>query len=176
MKPIMGEQSVCYKISEKYDYTPEPYDRAFNATKMIWTEMCLSFLLGVDILTMVSLSMLSYFQKSSAYDSKDMVTTLCSLGTAIPVLVAFNAIVYYRVATNHFPAWRKLIQDAFHWSLTLLIIFLGLAGVYAAIQNALITKFKELRFWVRGYFLALIFYIFFFLGTLFLDLYVFYKI
>lgn len=176
MEPTFEDNALNFKMYEKHNYTPEPYDRSFNTTKVIWSQMALSFMAGVDILTIVSLSMLSYFQKSSAYSSTEMMVAMSILGTSIPTLVALNALIYYRVATNHFPAWRKLIQDAFHWLLTIMVIFLGLAGVYAAIHNALIYKFKELGSWVRGYFMALAFYIVSFSLTILLDFYVLYKI
>ena len=118
-----GDAIVCYvnqpvDMQSRYypslitkQYIP-PFDRAFNATKLIWDEMALFILFGMNILCLISLNLLQFYNSAStkSKDQTPLYWTQVLFTSGVPALVTLLFVASYRVFTKLRPQYRKISQ------------------------------------------------------------------
>lgn len=150
-------------MSEKY--TPLPLDRSWNSTKLIWTEMTLFLLLGLNVFTLISLNLLDYssvYEKGSHSEtSSRLYWTQAVFGSALAASVVIILDALYRFFQYCRPQYRKVTLHALTLLLSLTVISLSVTCTVLTFKYPDIYKFRVLRFWVEAYLIGLLLYAFF---------------
>ena len=122
---MVEQKAKCFPTLTSDQYTPRPLDRPFNHTKLIWTEMTLFQLLGLNMVSLISADLLnySYFYRSEAINQMYWTQALFSSGVSALVVVVL--VGSYRFFTIRKPHYRKVAQNLLIVVLSLLVIILS---------------------------------------------------
>lgn len=139
MNASIGPIVKCYPALSSEKYSPQPLDSAFNSTKLIWTEMTLFLLLGLNVFTLISLNLLDY---SSVYAEEGSVQPLSAsrlywtqavFGSALAATVVALLDASYRIFTTRRPQYRKVTLHVLTFILSFSVIALSKSPPFSAV-------------------------------------------
>ena len=122
-------KSQMYDCTHCTTYDSRPFDAAFNSSKLIWDEMLLFVLLGLNVVSLIALNMLTTF-----YDASPLLEitthwrlfwTQTILASTLPSVLTCALTIVYRFVTNRSPHYRKTARNWVTVLLSVVVIFFG---------------------------------------------------